>query len=489
LEGIGKRFGGTVALEGIDWSLRRGEVHCLVGENGSGKSTLIKIVAGVHAPDPGGRITIDGVAYASLSPHQAKALGIQVIFQDLSLFPNLTVLENIAVDLELGGALRAAPWRAMRSAAAAAIGRIDANLPLDARIGTLPVAQRQLVAICRGLAVNARLLVMDEPTSSLTRQEVDLLLDNIRRLKSLGVAVVFVSHRLDEVVEIAERVTVLRDGRNVGTFPAADVNDHRLAELMTGNRIEHKIAARPIDRRRPVLDVRGATRVGEFEDVTFALHQGEVLGLIGLLGAGRTELALALFGMSRLDRGDLAVEGRRLSFASNQGAIAAGIAYVSEDRLSLGVNLRQSIADNISLAVVDRLANRFGLVAPERRARLATAWVGRLNIKAPRMAAAVQTLSGGNQQRVVLAKWLATKPKVLILDGPTVGVDVRNKQGIYEVIHSLARDGMAILLISDEVSEVYYNADRVLHMRGGRIAGEFVPGTASEQAIAEAVYA
>jgi simple sugar transport system ATP-binding protein len=489
LEGVGKRFGGTVALDGIDWALHRGEVHCLVGENGSGKSTLIKIVAGVHAPDPGGRITIDGVAHPSLTPHQAKALGVQVIFQDLSLFPNLTVLENIAIDLELGGGLRGAPWRAMRTAATAALSRIDASLPLDARVGTLPVSQRQLVAICRGLAVNARVLVMDEPTSSLTRQEVDLLLGNIRRLKGLGVAVVFVSHRLDEVVEIAERVTVLRDGRNVGTFPAAEVDDHRLAELMTGNRIEHKVTARPLEHRRPVLEARGATRRGEFEDITFALHEGEVLGLIGLLGAGRTELALALFGMSRLDRGGLVVEGRPASFSSNQHAISAGIAYLSEDRLSLGVNLRQSIAGNVSLAVVDRLTNRFGFVAPERRAVLAAEWIGRLNIKAPQMAAAVQTLSGGNQQRVVLAKWLATGPKVLILDGPTVGVDIRNKQGIYDIIRALARGGVAILLISDEIDEVYYNCDRILHMRAGVIAGEFVPAATNAQTLADAVYA
>jgi simple sugar transport system ATP-binding protein len=486
---VGKRFGGTVALDEIDWSLRRGEVHCLVGENGSGKSTLIKIIAGVHAPDPGGTITIDGVGYAGLNPHQAKALGIQVIFQDLSLFPNLTVLENIAIDLELGSGLRTAPRRAMRAAAAAALGRIGASLPLDAHVGILPVAQRQLVAICRGLAVNARLLIMDEPTSSLTRQEVDVLLENIRRLKQLGVAVVFVSHRLDEVVEIAECVTVLRDGRNVGTFPAADLDDHRLAELMTGNRIEHKVSARPLEQRRPILEVRGATRIGEFEDVTFTVHEGEVLGLTGLLGAGRTELALALFGMSRLDRGELAVEGRPIRLSSNQNAIAAGLAYVSEDRLSLGVNLQQSIAGNVSLAVLGHLANRLGFVSPARRDGLAAEWIQRLNIKAPRLSAAVQTLSGGNQQRVVLAKWLATNPKLLILDGPTVGVDIRNKQGIYEVVRALAREGMAIILISDETAEVYFNADRVLHMRGGRIVGEFVPGAASEQALAEAVYA
>jgi simple sugar transport system ATP-binding protein len=463
-------------------------VHCLVGENGSGKSTLIKIVAGVHAPDPGGDIAIDGVSHRNLTPHQAKLLGIQVIYQDLSLFPNLTVLENIAVDSEIGGPMWLAPRRAMRAAAEAALARIEVTLPLDARVATLPVAQRQLVAICRGLAVNAQLLVMDEPTASLTRHEVDLLLRHVVRLKALGVAVVFVSHRLGEVMEIAERVTVLRDGRKVGTFPATKVDDDKLAELMTGNRIEHKIAAHRFEDRKPVLEARGMTRAGEFEDVSFTLHRGEVLGLIGLLGAGRTELALALFGMSRLARGAVLVEGRPARLWPNRAAIAAGIAYVSEDRLSLGVNLKQSIADNISITVIDRLA-KAGFVAPERRRGLAADWVDRLNIRTSSTGAAVQTLSGGNQQRVVLAKWLAVKPKVLILDGPTVGVDIRNKQGIYEIIRGLARDGMAILLISDEIDEVYFNADRVLHMRSGRIAGEYVPGAAAEAALREAVYA
>lgn len=490
LSGIGKRFGGTVALDAIDWSVEAGEVHCLVGENGSGKSTLIKILAGVHAPDPGGAIAIDGVVHPALNPHQAKALGIQVIFQDLSLFPNLTVLENIAIDLELDGALKTPPRRAMREAALAALARLDAHLPLDAKVGNLPVAQRQIVAICRGLAANARILFMDEPTASLTRHEVDLLLGTVRRLKDQGVAIVFVSHRLEEVVEIAERVTVLRDGRKVGTFPAAEVDNHRLAELMTGSRIEHKVQARSLEARRPpVLDVREASRLGEFENVSFTLHAGEILGLTGLLGAGRTELALALFGMFPLERGEIAIDGRSLALRSNQDAVAAGIAYVSEDRLSLGLNLRQSIADNVSITVLDRLAGKGGFVSPKDRRGMAEAWVDRLGIRAAHVDAAAQTLSGGNQQRVVLAKWLATEPKVLILDSPTVGVDIRNKQGIYDVIRQLAERGVAILLISDEVPEVYFNADRVLHMREGRIVGEFVPGEASEHDLAQAVYA
>jgi simple sugar transport system ATP-binding protein len=489
LSGIGKRFGGTVALDSIDWSVEAGEVHCLVGENGSGKSTLIKILAGVYAPDPGGTISIDGVVHQKLTPHQARALGIQVIFQDLSLFPNLTVLENIAIDQELGGALKVPPRRAMREAALAALARLDAHLPLDAPVGNLSVGQRQIVAICRGLAANARLLFMDEPTASLTRHEVELLLGTVRRLKAQGVAIVFVSHRLEEVVEIAERVTVLRDGRKVGTFPASDIDDHRLAELMTGRTIEHAVRARRFDARECVLEVRNAARAGEFEDVSLTLHAGEIVGLIGLLGAGRTELALALFGMTPLERGDIILDGRPVRLRSNRDAVERGIAYVSEDRLSLGLNLRQSIADNISITVLDQLSDRVGLVSPRDRTGMAQSWVGRLDIRASSVDAAAQTLSGGNQQRIVLAKWLATKPKVLILDSPTVGVDIRNKQGIYDVIRQLADRGVAILLISDEVPEVYFNADRILHMRDGRIAGKYVPGDVSEHDLAEAIYA
>jgi simple sugar transport system ATP-binding protein len=485
---VSKRFGGTVALDAIEWSIGRGEVHCLVGENGSGKSTLIKILTGVHAPDPGAEIVIDGIAHSALTPHQARSLGIQVIFQDLSLFPNLTVEENIAIDLELGGSLRPPPRRRMRAAAQAALARLDADLPLDARVGLLPVAQRQIVAICRGLTANARILFMDEPTASLTRHEVKLLLAAIHRLQAQSVAVVFVSHRLEEVIEIAGRVTVLRDGRKVGTFRASDLDDHRLAQLMTGESIEHRLTARPRAGLRPVLAVRGAARTGEFSDVSLTLGAGEIVGLIGLLGAGRTELALALFGMTRLDGGEILVDGAPTAFGSNAAAIAAGISYVSEDRLALGINLRQPVADNIAVTVLDRLRDRFGMVTPERRHALARHWIAELNIRAGGTAAAALTLSGGNQQRVVLAKWLATKPKVLILDGPTIGVDIRNKAGIHEVIRALARDGMAILLISDEVSEVYFNSDRVLHMHAGRIVGEYVPGVASEDALAEALY-
>jgi len=489
LAGVSKRFGGVLALDRVDWDVRPGEVHCLVGENGCGKSTLIKLVAGVHQPDPGSVIEIGGTVREQLGPAEAKALGIQVIYQDLSLFPNLSVAENIAFDRNLAGLARPVRYGRMYEVAGELLQRLGVALPLDAAVGSLSIAERQVVAICRGLAADARLLFMDEPTASLTRAEVKALLGFVARLRSQGVAVVFVSHRLDEVVEIAERVTVMRDGRKVGTYAAGEVDARRIGELMTGLVIDQAIAARDVSEAEPLLEVRRLTRLGEYQDVSLTLRRGEVLGLTGLLGAGRTELALSLFGMTRPDSGEIRLEGRPITVASNQDAIAAGIAYVSEDRLNLGLNMRQSVEDNLVLASLSRLANGLGWIAPQRRRSLAGEWVARLHIKIPGLDKPVQQLSGGNQQRVVLGKWLATAPKVLILDSPTVGVDIGNKRGIYELVRSLAAAGVGILMISDEVPEVFYNCDRVLHMRGGRIVGEVVPGRIGEHELEERVYA
>jgi simple sugar transport system ATP-binding protein len=484
-----KRFGGVVALDAVDWDVAAGEVHCLVGENGSGKSTMIKLVSGVHWPDAGTGIEIDGVAHLGITPKLAKALGVHVIYQDLSLFPNLSVAENIAIDEVIDGFARPVRRKRMREIAAATLARLDFALPLDRRVASFSIAERQVIAICRGLASQARLLIMDEPTASLTRAEVRLLLSVVARLKQQGIAIVFVSHRLEEVVEIAERVTVLRDGRKVGTYPAAEISSKHLAELMTGQVIEHKLVAREGANAAPLLEASGLTRQGEFADVTFTLHRGEILGLTGLLGAGRTEVALSLFGMARPDSGEIRIEGRSVAMASNREAIQAGIAYLSEDRLNLGLNMRQSVKDNLVLAVLDRLSNRFGWITLSKRRVAAADWVSRLHIKTPSLEASAQQLSGGNQQRVALAKWLATEPKVLILDSPTVGVDVGNKQGIYEIIRELAGRGIGILLISDEIPEVFYTCDRILHMRAGRIVGEHRPGATSERELGERVYA
>ena len=489
LRHVSKHFGGVAALDRVDWDVTAGEVHCLVGENGCGKSTLIKIVAGVHPPDPGSGVEIEGASVLPLSPARAHALGVQVIFQDLSLFPNLSVAENIGIQHNLKGLARPISRRAVRETARAALDSLHFDLGLETRVADLPVAERQVVAICRGLAARARLLFMDEPTASLTRAEVNRLLGIVARLKATGVAVVFVSHRLDEVVEVAERVTVIRDGRRVGTYAASEVDQRRIAHLMTGVEIQHNVAARDLAGAPPLLVVRGLSRAGEYADVSLTLHRGEVLGITGLLGAGRTELALSLFGMTRPDAGTIELAGRRLRLRSNQDAIRAGIAYVSEDRLNLGLNMRQSIEGNIVLAVLRRLTDRLGLIRSARRRAVAQDWIDRLTIRIPGLDRPVQTLSGGNQQRVVLAKWLATGPKVLILDSPTAGVDIKNKQGIYDIVRQLSADGVGIILISDEIQEVFATCDRVLHMRAGRIVEEAIPGRVPEHVLEEHVYA
>ncbi len=484
LRGIGKRFGGVQALRDVTFTVEAGEIHCLAGENGSGKSTLIKIVSGVQAPDPGSVLSIGGEVVRALTPAESIRLGIQVIYQDLSLFTNLTVAENIAVASHLG--VHPVDWRRVRRTAMAAIERVGVSLDLDAFVADRPIAQRQLGAICRALAADAKLVIMDEPTASLTRREVDHLLALAGELKRRGISVVFVSHRLDEVLEIADRVTVLRNGERVGTYEARGMTGDRLGELMTGK----VFAYQPRAASAPgpvVLEVRGLSRLGDYRDVDLTVRAGEILGITGRLGSGRTELALSLFGMNPPDAGEISLEGAKLVRHSTREAIARGVAYVSEDRLTLGLVMPQSISANITVSVLSRLAGVLGLLSRRRLAETVARWVSALGIKVSDPENAVSTLSGGNQQRVVLAKWLATGPKLLILDSPTVGVDIGAKDGIYAIMNRLAADGLAVIMISDEIPEVFHHADRVLVMRDGRIRGEFLPRESSEAALRELV--
>ncbi|WP_255647010.1 sugar ABC transporter ATP-binding protein [Inquilinus sp. Marseille-Q2685] len=357
LQGIGKRFGGVHALREVDFDLAAGEVHCLVGENGCGKSTLIKIIAGVLAPEPGGRIAIGGEAIGHLTPVSSVRRGIQVIYQDLSLFPNLTVAENIGIGHHVGRSFTPARWAAIKESAQAAMARIGVRLDPEAPVGSLNIASRQLVAICRALAADARLVIMDEPTASLTRTEVDALLRLVLDLKAHGISTLFVSHRLDEVMEIADRVTVMRDGRKVGTWPAAEMDAKRMAFLMTGKEFHYDVLDPGATRAEPVLEVKGLGKAGEFADIGFTVHRGEILGITGLLGSGRTEMALSLFGMNPADAGEVRVEGRPVRIGSPRQAIRQGIAYVSEDRLTLGLVLPQSIARNATVTILDRLTS------------------------------------------------------------------------------------------------------------------------------------
>jgi simple sugar transport system ATP-binding protein len=480
--GITKTFAGIKALDDVDIRIGHGEVRCLLGENGSGKSTLIKVLGGVYRPDAG-TITIEGKSQASLSTLESIRSGIQVIHQHLSLFPNLTVAENIAVNEMLESGRQWVSHRSMRRTAEAALAEIEEELDLSARVEDLSMAKRQLVAISRTLTQNARLIIMDEATSALTRDEVDHLFRVIMRLKSKGISVLFVSHKLTEVFEVSESVTIIRDGRKVGDFRTDELDNDRLVFHMTGKAFSYSpYQFTPAETAAPLLEVRGLCRQGQFQDIDFSLRAGEILGITGLIGAGRSELALSLFGLNAADAGEIRIDGAPVAIGSPRDAIRHGIALLPEDRLTQGLYLSESIRNNIVVTILDRLVNRLGLLDPAKRHAEGASWVKLLQIKTPSAAAEVRTLSGGNQQRVVIAKWLATHPRIFILDGPTVGIDIGSRHNIHAVIRDLARQGMAIILISDEIPELLGNCNRLLVMGGGRITGRIDDCTTTTEA-------
>jgi simple sugar transport system ATP-binding protein len=489
VEHVSKQFGGVRALDDVKFDVMTGEVLCLAGENGCGKSTLIKIITGVYQPEPGAEMRFQGRPIEGLSPAIARDLGIQVIWQDLALFAELSVLENIGFERNLGARPRLVDYRAMRADSERILERLGVGLDLDSPLRSLPIAQRQIVAVARALVTKARLVFMDEPTASLSQAETDALLAIVRRLSAEGIAVVFVSHRLAEVLDVCSRVTVLRDGQLVGTFPTKGMTQTRLTELMTGKTFDYAVSRRDLSAHRPVLEIDGLSRANQYEDVSLTVREGEIVGLTGRLGSGRTELALSLFGMTQPDRGAIRLNGKPVHFSSNRDAIRSGVGYVSEDRLTLGLIQPQSIEDNAVIAVLDSLLDPKPLISFKLRDSLVSKWIADLGVKIGKPSNAISTLSGGNQQKVVLAKWLATKPRLLILDSPTVGVDVGARAGIFAIVRKLAEAGMAILLISDEIPEVYFNADVVLHMRDGRIVGQYRPQDVVIDAIEEAVHA
>jgi simple sugar transport system ATP-binding protein len=488
LSNVSVTFGGVKALQNVSFEVLPGEVQCIAGENGSGKSTLIKVITGIYKSALGSQFSVAGRLVDTMSPALARSAGVVVIWQDLALFNEMTVAENIGIEAVLGGMPRLVGHEAMRKTASAALARLGADLDVDARLGTFAIAQRQVIAIARALVGEAKVIFMDEPTSSLTQSETNRLLDIVRTLSNQGIAIVFVSHRLAEVLEISSRVTVLRDGKLVGVFATAGMSQSRLTELMTGKTFDQSVTAKDHEGTPIVLKVDGLARKGDYQGVSFKIHRGETLGLTGLLGAGRTELALSIFGMLQPDSGKIAIDGVPLNLQSNRDAIHAGIGYLSEDRLSLGLIQPQSIADNLVLPVLDKILEH-GLISAKKKQAVVSRWIEDLNIKIGQPIDPISTLSGGNQQRVAIAKWLAVGLKLIILDCPTVGVDVGARAGIFEIVQRLAREGLAILLISDEVPEVYFNADRVLHMKEGRIVGEYDPRQVTLSALESAVYA
>jgi simple sugar transport system ATP-binding protein len=471
--GLTKSYGGALALDDVTMEFRAGEVHCLAGENGSGKSTLIKIMSGVVPPDSG-IIELDGREYPSLLPREAVGAGVQVIFQDFSLLPNLTIAENIALATYASEGRRFPRPSVTRDIAQRALERIGIDLDLDLVVRDVPVSTKQLVAIARAINQDVRLLFMDEPTTTLTRKEVARLFSIVERLSDRGLATVFVSHKLDEVTEVAQHLTVLRNGRVVTEGPIGEYDRTSIAQAMTGQEVveQRDPPPAPSSDEEPILQVRGLGRQGIYEGIDLEIRRGEIVGLTGLLGSGRSDIAESLFGMLPPDAGTVTVNGREVDLRSPRKALQAGIGYVPADRLSQGLFLTQSIRRNSVAAALRSYVRRFGWLSPADTQAAADHWVEHLRIKVKDVADPVSSLSGGNQQRVVLTKWLATEPQVFILNAPTVGVDIGSKQELLRIISQQAEAGLAVLIVSDDIPELVHVAHRVVVVRNGRLAAE-----------------
>lgn len=482
LRAITKRYAGVTALDSVDFTVQPGEAVCLAGENGSGKSTLIKIISGVE-PATQGSIRIAGQERAYLNPRISAAAGVMVIFQDFSLFPNLSVAENIAFATQVATHQRFFKSHAAHDIARAALDRIGVEIDLDSRVETLPVAQKQLVAICRALASKAQLIIMDEPTTALTEKEVRRLQGIIRMLKEDGVAVIFVSHKLAEVLEVSEKVVVLRNGKKVAEGPASEFDTQSLTYHMTGRDVPEVPPSDVTPGAQTLMTVKELSKAGSFSEIDFDLKSGEVLGITGLLGCGRTSVAKALFGLVSPDEGSITVDGSPVPLGDPQAASRARIGYVPEDRLTEGLFLNQSILRNVAIGRLDA-HTRGSFLDMSGLAEEASNWLKKLKVKTPDVNASVQSLSGGNQQRVALARWLSRAPRVLVLNGPSVGVDVGSKAEIHDIIRDLAREGIGIIVISDDLPELLATCHRILVMREGRIIDALDGPSVSEETLA-----
>jgi len=473
VENIVKSFGGAKALAGVSLSVKSGQVHCIAGENGSGKSTLIKIMSGVHAPDSG-LIRLGEKTFDALSPREAVREGVQVIFQDFSLLPNLTVAENIALPTYISKNSRFLSKKESKEIAQTALELIGIDIDINAPVAEISIASKQLIAIARATNLGVKMLFMDEPTTALTRKEIKRLFEVVEQIKARGVATVFVSHKIDEIQEICNTISILRNGELVADGLMKDFKRDAISEAMTGINIsESRIAPALKPSTTKVIEVKKLSTKPTFSDVSFSIAPGEILGITGLLGSGRTELAEAIFGQYPLDSGEIIVEGKSMRLNSSSAAIKAGIGYVPPDRLTQGLFLDQSIVRNLVAVGIDQYQGRGGILAKSRLYEAGEKWIKDLRIKTKNSQNPVTSLSGGNQQRVVLAKWLAMNPHLMILNGPTVGVDIGSKREILEIIRDRAQEGMAFLVVSDDIPELIQICHRVLVIKNGLVSKEF----------------
>ncbi len=494
MRGISKGFTGVQALDGVDFDVRQGEVHALVGHNGAGKSTLIKIMTGAYSKDSG-RITLQGREVSFSTPAAAQDAGIATIYQEVNLVPYMTAPENIFLGREPRGSFGRVDWARMRRAAKTVLDGLGVRVDLSVPVMNLSVALQQMVALGRAVSLQAVLVVMDEPTSSLDTAEVRVLFDVIRRLQQNGVGIVYISHRMEEIFTLADRATVLRNGRLVATLPIAGTDTLELVALMLGRDPEEVRAqgltafseAATTTPHETMLDVAHLTHGTMPDDVSLRVGKGEIVGLAGLLGSGRTELARTIFGADRAESGTIAVDGRRRRIRSPRDAVRAGLALVTEDRKIEGIVPALSVRDNMLLAALP-LFTRLGVLDRGRQRRVVDEMIRRLDIRTPSPSTPIRNLSGGNQQKVILARWLCRNPKVLILDEPTRGIDVGAKREIQTLIDELAREqGMSILMISSELEEVIEGSDRVVVLNNGRKLGEFAHAEANEDRIMKVI--
>jgi rhamnose transport system ATP-binding protein len=479
-----KSFGAVRALVDGSISLYPGEAHALLGENGAGKSTLVKILAGVHQAD-GGRLLLDGEPMSFNGPAASRAAGVSIIYQEPTLFPDLTVAENIFVGRQTLRSGRRIDRRAMNKAATEIFGRLGVAMDPARQALGLSVADQQIVEIAKALSLDARVLVMDEPTAALTLVEVDRLFEVMRTLRAQGAAVLFISHRLEEVFASCQRVTVMRDGSFVRTAPVGELSVDDVIRSMVGRDLDTLFPKTETEAGEEILRVEHLSRAGVFQDVTFSVRRGEIVALAGLVGAGRSEVARAVFGIDKRSSGSVRLKGKPLPSGSPRAAMRAGIALVPEDRRQQGLVMDLGIDHNVALASM-RSLSRFGLIRRSSERKLAMVWAERLQLKFGRIKNAVSTLSGGNQQKVVLGKWLARRPDLLIIDEPTRGIDVGTKAEVHRILDELVAGGMAVLMISSELPEVLGMADRVLVIHEGRLTAEFSRADANEDDIMRA---